>query len=848
MPNFKDYDGNIIDFPSHLHNVEDTVGTRVVGQSASYPDTISDFTYIDYNSGKLAGSYTEELLGTRQIKVFYITQLNSTAYGEISIQLDSSISISSKYVLYLESINDENAISFFNINNIKFSTVYPYNYTDDVQYEIKKINNIDEFGANANLYEVSFSGSNIPRCIYIPLNISPITYKTGTNFLKASFRKIDYITGESTAFVTNEEDGFMTIVDKADIDSLYDQSYFMMNKLKNILFVRDPDKPITLIDGATFNKALKDMGSSATNISFTKTAIPSSKLSNAVLISDENNDNKAYMYLDGTTIYISPENDNDILYAPAISSGMFTGCSNITSIDFTNLNTSKIIMMNNMFDGCIKLSTLDLTNFDVINVRDMSYMFSGCTGLTSITNIENLNVINVETMTRMFYNCSKLENLDLSSWGILKLINTSYMFYGCSKLTGLIVINNLNIINYDNMFYNCSTSSGSKFMVKYIDSETKQFATTLVNTKASNSNVTLYNISLLASGSTIRSNIIKLYASPTAIVFSNNPVPSNKLSSAVLVSTDLLNSYMYLDGTTIYIAPEDSNIEMMANADCYSMFSNLTTVTSIDLTNFNTINVTTMRDMFYNCAKLTSLDVSNFNTAKTTTMQDMFRSCKALTSLNVSNFNTANVANIEYMFRDCITLTTLTGIDKFDMSKITSVSGLFMNCSKLTSLNLPDFSKSTITDATYMFSGCTSITSIDLSKFNATYVTSMLNMFYNCSNVISIDLSSNFNTVNLTNSSFMFYGCTKLTTISGLPSMVTEKVINYGSMFYGCTNLSGSIGIMSNATRYTSMFVNCSTATNANFVVNYYIECKTTAQKMVATKSTSSKVSLGGQI
>lgn len=847
MPIFKDYNGNNIDFPLHTHNVSDTVGQRLVG-SASYPDDISNFTYTNYLSGQMSGGYTEELLGTRNIKVFYLNELYSTSYGEISIELGSTIDINSKYILYLESINDANVLSFVNINNVKFSTIYPYNYTNDVEFTIKKINNIGEFGANPNLYEVSFSGTNAPRCIYLPLNLSPAGTLQTTNFLKASFRKIEYTTSEeSTAFVTDTEDGFMTIIDKADLDNLYDQSSDMMSRLKNILFVRDPDKPIKLIDGATFNKALKDVGPNATTITFTKTAIPESKLSSAVLISDENNEGKAYMYLDGTTIYISPENDNDILTAAPISSGMFMGCSSLTSINFTNLDTSKIIMMDNMFSDCTLLSTIDLSTFKTDIVKDMSYMFSGCTSLTTITNIETLNTINVENMSRMFYNCSKLMNLDLSTWNILKVLNTSNMFNGCNALSGMITISNLSIINYQSMFYNCSTSPNSKFMVKYVDSQTKGFASTLVNTKASNSNVTIYNISLLVDGSTFRSNMMKLSALPTSVVFTTTPIPTDKISSAILVSKELLNTYMYLDGTTIYVSPEESNIEIMANPDCYNMFSNFTSLTSINLENFNTSNVTSMRDMFYNCSKLTNLDVSKFNTSNVTNMQDMFRSCKALTSLDVSNFNTYNLIAVEYMFRDCSVITSITGLQNLTMPKITSVSGLFMGCAKLTSIPLPSFKTSNITDASYMFSGCSSVTSLDLTKFNATYVTNMTNMFYNCSSVTTIDLT-NINTINLTNSSLMFYGCAKLTSVPGLAGMDTSKISNYGSMFNGCTNLSGSIGIMSVSTRYSSMFTNCSTASTAKFVVNYVTEAKATAQSMVNTKSTSSKVSLGGQI
>ena len=57
-----------------------------------------------------------------------------------------------------------------------------------------------------------------------------------------------------------------------------------------------------------------------------------------------------------------------------------------------------------------------------------------------------------------------------------------------------------------------------------------------------------------------------------------------------------------------------------------------------------------MSGMFCNCSSLTSLNLSNFNTNNVTNMYCMFCDCSSLTSLNLSNFNTNNVNNMSYMF------------------------------------------------------------------------------------------------------------------------------------------------------------------------------------------------------
>ena len=57
-----------------------------------------------------------------------------------------------------------------------------------------------------------------------------------------------------------------------------------------------------------------------------------------------------------------------------------------------------------------------------------------------------------------------------------------------------------------------------------------------------------------------------------------------------------------------------------------------------------------MSSMFYDCSSLTSLNLSNFNTNNVTNMSHMFFKCSSLTSLNLSNFNTNNVTDMSHMF------------------------------------------------------------------------------------------------------------------------------------------------------------------------------------------------------
>ena len=135
-------------------------------------------------------------------------------------------------------------------------------------------------------------------------------------------------------------------------------------------------------------------------------------------------------------------------------------------------------------------------------------------------------------------------------------------------------------------------------------------------------------------------------------------------------------------------------------------------VKTLDVSNFNTANVTDMSGMFNGCNGLTTLDVSNFNTENVTSMGSMFSGCSSLTTLDVSNFNTENVKYISYMFNGCSSLTTL-DVSNFNTANVTGLREMFSFCSKLTKLTLGSkFSTKEELECEDVFSGCNSLKTV----------------------------------------------------------------------------------------------------------------------------------------
>ena len=229
-----------------------------------------------------------------------------------------------------------------------------------------------------------------------------------------------------------------------------------------------------------------------------------------------------------------------------------------------------------------------------------------------------------------------------------------------------------------------------------------------------------------------------------------------------------------------------SNFNTENVANMADMFANCHGLTGVSLSNFNTAKVTNMAFMFLNCYKLTSLSLSSFNTTNVNNMAYMFSGCKLLTSLDLSSFNTAKVADMQQMFKDCEKITNIS-LRNFDTSNVKNMAHMFNGCKLLTSLDLSNFNTTNTTNMACMFYCCEALTSLDLSKFNTAKVTDMQQLFYHDYKLTSVNLSS-FNTANVTNMNRMFYSCSGLTSLS-LSNFNTAKVTDMSYMFYYCTGM-----------------------------------------------------------
>lgn len=274
------------------------------------------------------------------------------------------------------------------------------------------------------------------------------------------------------------------------------------------------------------------------------------------------------------------------------------------------------------------------------------------------------------------------------------------------------------------------------------------------------------------------------------------------------------NQSLWLDGSErkkIKTVVFDESFKHARPKSCdqwFYLFGGLTKIEHLDY--LNTSEVENMGSMFSNCTSLETLDLSSFNTEKVTNMSEMFVGSTNLRTINLpKGFIGSNVTDLNGMFRGCASLTEL-DLSGSNAEKVKDMCKMFYGCVALSNLNLSGFKTGSVTDMRYLFSSCQSLESLDLSGFNTENVTSMESMFSQCSSLRSLDLSS-FNTSKVIGMNLMFYMCTNLESID-LSSFDTENLQQMDHMFYSCRKLEMldlSSFATPNMTSMLSAFNNC---------------------------------------
>ena len=127
-----------------------------------------------------------------------------------------------------------------------------------------------------------------------------------------------------------------------------------------------------------------------------------------------------------------------------------------------------------------------------------------------------------------------------------------------------------------------------------------------------------------------------------------------------------------------------TDIDISELDDLLGVFFKLYNMEYVDISGWDTSNVTTMADMFYYCTKLKKIiGIENLDVSKLRCTNSMFYGCENLVELDLTNWNPISLQIAWSMFDDCSNLKIIKNIENWQLPNIMDVSYMFHNCVKL---------------------------------------------------------------------------------------------------------------------------------------------------------------------
>jgi surface protein len=188
-------------------------------------------------------------------------------------------------------------------------------------------------------------------------------------------------------------------------------------------------------------------------------------------------------------------------------------------------------------------------------------------------------------------------------------------------------------------------------------------------------------------------------------------------NKGVIGNTD--SSYLFFAFSNLKNIEFNDNYDTSNVTSMWRMFAGGNSITELDVSDFDTSNVISMSGMFtaWNFEKVACGNRSItkiifgeiFNTSKVSSMSDMF-SFQPLTELDLSGFDTSEVTNMWHMFIGCTKLTEL-NLCSFNTSKVTQMTRIFKDTTSLKNIYVGSGWTTANADTTDMFknSGVSSV-------------------------------------------------------------------------------------------------------------------------------------------
>lgn len=134
----------------------------------------------------------------------------------------------------------------------------------------------------------------------------------------------------------------------------------------------------------------------------------------------------------------------------------------------------------------------------------------------------------------------------------------------------------------------------------------------------------------------------------------------------------------------------------------------------LDVTDWDTSNVKTMRGLFSQCVDVKYIKgINNWDLSKVTDLGEMFNHCEHLESIDLTNWDITNVKRMDGLFQNCYKLKNIKGLNTWNTEKVECIDYMFRRDLSLKEIDLTGWKFDSIEYANCAFGKCKNLENID---------------------------------------------------------------------------------------------------------------------------------------
>ena len=364
---------------------------------------------------------------------------------------------------------------------------------------------------------------------------------------------------------------------------------------------------------------------------------------------------------------------------------MFSNCYALTNLDVSGFNTSNVTDISSMFEHTGNVNMIDMSKWDLSKIND-----NGFNNIFKGSYCENIKLpnMNLKKEFNTYYGETFKYLYNLKSLEAPELVNTytnniKFLFAGDKELYDV----NMSDWDFSNVtyaygaFYGTKINNVSANLISAKDSIYSMFRESYADS---------INISNLEISNKV-TDIMWMFGDTKSI--SIDFVDSN--GNTKFDTSGVTNmSYMFMNSKNLTTINGLSKLNTSNLKDIGAMFYNCNSLTSLDISDWDTSNIdnvtsrlstSDMTGLFEMCYNLVNLKLpKKFITAKVGNISGMFNNTR-LISLDLSDWDTSNVYSMRHVFHNDTALERLNLVG-WNTSRVSDTDWIFSNCTELTTL------------------------------------------------------------------------------------------------------------------------------------------------------------------